>query len=178
MEWLFQDINESQLTKGFKCTQNTQKNYIRNWALKNHQDNVSKATVVLKDDGSLNVCAFYSVSAAQIAFDKLTTEEQSKLPGYPVPSVRIGQLAVDKRCARQGLGTLLMLHAFKKIVGVSSSLGIYAIVLDVEKDNSDAIGFYEALGFTKLFDDGSAKYYEYYIKLEDVIKTLIQLGQL
>jgi ribosomal protein S18 acetylase RimI-like enzyme len=178
MDWSFQDIDESHSTKKFKCTQNTQTNYIRRWALKNHLDNVSKATVVLKDDGSPNVCAFYALSAAQVDFEKLTPEEQSKLPSYPVPAVRIGQFAVDKSCARQGLGARLMLHAFKKIVNIASSLGIFIIVLDVEKDNSNAIGFYESLGFMKLLDDESARYYEYYIKLEDVLATLNQLRQI
>ncbi len=172
MSWIFEDIDSTYVTNGFKSTRNLQTVYIRKWAFKNHQNNVSKTTVV-RDSSDKTVVAFYTLSAAQVAFNDVSEQERERLPGYPIPAVRICQFAVDKRFARQGLGTRTILHAFEKVVNISQTLGIYAVILDVERDNQDAIQFYEHIGFESLPDKVPDSHLRIYMfKIEDIAATL------
>lgn len=178
MNWIFEEINPSYLTKQFRCSRNSQPTYIRNWALKNHQSHISKTTVAVSGDDPKTVVAFCTLSAAQVDFSDLSQEEQAILPAYPVPAIRICQLAVDKRHLRKKLATNLIYHAFQKIVSMLSFLGVYLVILDVEKDNQEAIDFYTYLGFDRLSSDKANKdHLIYALPIKDIIDTLKEMSK-
>jgi ribosomal protein S18 acetylase RimI-like enzyme len=173
VSWIFEEINPSHLTKQFRCNRNSQQTYIRNWALKNHQNHISKTTVAVSDDNPQVVVAFCTLNASQVEISDLSPEEQAILPAYPVPAIRICQLAVDKRYLRRKLATSLIYNAFQKIVGTLPFLGVYLIILDVEIDNQEAIDFYTYLGFDRLPNNqADQSHIVYALSIKDILGTL------
>jgi ribosomal protein S18 acetylase RimI-like enzyme len=70
------------------------------------------------------------------------------LPRHPeIPAALIGRLAVATAFQGRGLGKELLMDALVQIIDKSSSIGIYAIVVDAINDQAAA--FYEKYGFTK-----------------------------
>jgi ribosomal protein S18 acetylase RimI-like enzyme len=174
VSWIFEEINPSHLNKQFRCNRNSQQTYIRNWALNNHQNHISKTTVVVSDDNPQVVVAFCTLSAAQVEISDLSPEEQAILPAYPVPAIRICQLAVDKRYLRRKLATALIYNAFQRIIDILPFLGVYLVILDVEKDNQEAIDFYTYLGFDRLPNNQPGKSHVVYALLIKDILAILQ----
>ena len=99
---------------------------------------------------------YYALSAATIAFEKLTEADRKGLPTYPVPAVRIGRLAGAASARGKGLGELLLQNAIKRILQARATLGVFAIV--VEAKDSRAEAFYIKYGF-RLCDAKSRQLY-------------------
>src|SRR3990172_2076867 len=74
-------------------------------------------------------------------------------PTYTIPSVKIGRLAVDKSKQKNGIGRLLLQHAFGKIIDAASISGIRGI--EVIAKNPDALTYYEKFGFVRLKDSAN-----------------------
>ena len=75
---------------------------------------------------------------------------QLKLPRYPVPVLRIGRLAVDRRAQGRQLGHQLTRFALKLALELAERVGIHAVVVDAKGEGARV--FYERLGFTPFND--------------------------
>ena len=73
-----------------------------------------------------------------------------KLPKYPIPVVILGRLAVDHTVQGKNLGERLLQDALDRCLTASSSIGIYAIVVDAI--NERARTYYEKFGFLPMVD--------------------------
>ena len=67
----------------------------------------------------------------------------------PIPALLIARLATDERYERQGVGKYMISHAFRLATKTSISMGCRIILANSEPD---AVGFYEATGFTRFKD--------------------------
>ena len=74
-----------------------------------------------------------------------------KLPKYPIPIARIGRLARNLSVKGQGVGTLLLINAFERVLKISDELGINGIEVDAKDEH--AKNFYQSFGFEELLDD-------------------------
>lgn len=63
-----------------------------------------------------------------------------------MPAAIIGRLAVAADRQGQGLGEMLLLDAIARVVHASSTIAVYAIVVDAKSDRAAA--FYQRYGFT------------------------------
>ncbi len=79
--------------------------------------------------------------------------QAKRLPHYPVPVALIGRLAVDRRYAGQGLGSMLLADAIDRVAFASQTLAVYAVVVDAKNDQ--ARRFYERFGFVMLPESGA-----------------------
>lgn len=103
-------------------------------------------TFVLIDAGQpRSILGYYSLSAAQLAFEQLEPQDRRGLPQYPIPAVRIGRLATALSARGRGLGGLLLQNAIKRCLIARATLGIYAVV--VEAKDAAAEAFYRKYGF-------------------------------
>ena len=103
--------------------------------------------MVLADDG-VTVAGFVSVSAGQAGAPSFPAGV--KLPRYPVPVLRIGRLAVDRRAQGQRLGRELVRFALNLAPELAGRVGIHALVVDAK--NAAARDFCERLGFISFRD--------------------------
>ena len=67
---------------------------------------------------------------------------------YPLPVALLGRLAVSRQFQGQGLGSILLADACKRISAASQTLGVAAIVVDAK--SAQAATFYQHFGFLAL----------------------------
>lgn len=72
---------------------------------------------------------------------------RKRLPSYPLPVLRIARLGVDVRAQGLGIGKALLRHVLGLAVEQRERLGCVGVVTDAK---SDAVTFYEGLGFRAL----------------------------
>ena len=103
---------------------------------------------VCRRGGTDSVIGYYTLSALSIKLMSLPDRLSRRLPRHPVPCALIGRLAVDQSCHAVGLGQLLLADAIKRIVTVSVSVAMHAVIVDAK--NEAARAFHERFGFTLL----------------------------
>ncbi len=127
----------------FSCGQPALDDWFRRRASQDEKRNIARVFVAVDDE--LGVVGFYSLSSFTLAIDDLPDGIARKLPRYDlIPAALIGRLARDQRVSRRGIGELLMADAVRRILGVSRSLAVFAIVVDAKDDHAAA--FYENFG--------------------------------
>jgi GNAT superfamily N-acetyltransferase len=72
------------------------------------------------------------------------------LPRLDVPVVLLGRLAVDRTTQGQGLGSLLLIDALRRVQHLAEQVGIRAVEVDAIDDA--ARQFYLRFGFVSLLD--------------------------
>lgn len=133
----------------FDCGSDALDRYIRQQASQDARRKVARVFVALPA-GRAEVAGFYTLSAGSLERATLPPEEATRLPRYPVPVALIGRLAVDRGWAGQGLGSALLADAFRRVIGASDALAVYAVVVDAKDEPARA--FYEHFGFARLPD--------------------------
>ena len=73
---------------------------------------------------------------------------RKKLPRYPVPAALLGRLAVGELAQGQGLGSILLVDACKRVAAASQTLAVAAIIVDAKSPTAAA--FYKHFGFVEL----------------------------
>lgn len=131
----------------FDCGDAALNEFLRRYARQQQERDFSRTYVVLADDAA-TVTAFVSVSVAQVGTASLPAE--LKLPRYPVPVLRIGRLAVDRRAQGKQLGRDLMRFALNLALELAARVGIHAVVVDAKNEASRE--FYVRLGFAPFSD--------------------------
>lgn len=72
---------------------------------------------------------------------------RKRLPGYPLPVLRLARFGVDTRAQGFGIGRALLRHVLELAVEQRDRLGCVGVVTDAKPD---AVTFYEGLGFRAL----------------------------
>ena len=144
----FNSINRKIKRDDFDCGNKELNDYFQRYARQNHEHGISKCFVALTEKN--HPVGFYTLSAAQVTKASLSADTLSKTPNYPIPAVRIGKLAVDKKFKGQGIGKLLLVDAFKRILSVED-IAIKVVVVDA-KDEA-AADFYLKYGFIRFQDN-------------------------
>jgi ribosomal protein S18 acetylase RimI-like enzyme len=132
----------------FHCGEEALDGYFQAQATQDIRRRVANCFVAVEIATGL-VAAFYTMSAASIAFVDLPPEESKRLPRYPtLPAVRIGRLAVDERFQGRGLGEALLMNAVERTMRADAA----AFTLLVDAKNDRAAAFYRRYGFRALQD--------------------------
>jgi GNAT superfamily N-acetyltransferase len=146
-------LDEAHVRRGFECGKSGLNFYIENLAGQRQRRQIGRTFVLLRDPDP-RVLGFYTLAASSIAFAHFP--EAAKLPKYPVPVVKLAQLAVDLSVKGQGWGEFLLFDALARAERISREIAIYAVELDALDD--DARAFYLQYGFVALRDDGNHLY--------------------
>jgi predicted GNAT family N-acyltransferase len=140
----------------FDCGVEALNRYLEKLAVQHRSKGISTTFVLIDSDQPRKVLGYYSLSAATIQFDQLSSTDRKGLPKYPIPAVRIGRLAAALSTCGQGLGELLLQNAIKRVLLMQNTLGVYAVV--VEAKDAAAESFYLKYGF-RLCDVESRQLY-------------------
>jgi GNAT superfamily N-acetyltransferase len=93
------------------------------------------------------VHGFVTVSAGQLEGDRIPAALHRKLPGYPLPILRLARLAVNTSAQGQGLGRLLLRFVLQLAATMARDYGCVGVVVDAKPD---AMAFYAKYGFVEL----------------------------
>jgi GNAT superfamily N-acetyltransferase len=103
------------------------------------------ATWVAVEGG--RVVGYATLAPGQLDADQLRAALRRRLPGYPLPVLRLARLAVSASDRGRGIGTALLRKACLLALEMAERFGCVGIVVDAKPS---AVGFYRELGFSPL----------------------------
>ncbi|MDF1480998.1 GNAT family N-acetyltransferase [Extensimonas sp. H3M7-6] len=148
MAYLIRALDRDAQTAGFDCGEKALDEYLQRYASQDIKRGVARVFVVSPAEQPQVLAGFYTLSAASIAADTLPEKWRKKLPRYPVPVALLGRLAVSRQSQGQGLGSILLVDACKRVAAASEALAMAAIVVDAKSPKAGA--FYQHFGFIEL----------------------------
>lgn len=140
----------------FSCGQPDLDAYLTRYASQDVRRNVARVFVATvreegmggDSDAAPPVAGFYTLSAASVQCTDLPVALAKKLPRYPIPVALLGRLAVSSSFQGQGIGSVLLVDACKKVLLAEAVLAVAGLVVDA-KDEA-AARFYRHFGFEPL----------------------------
>lgn len=148
MAYSIRPLDAKARTVDFKCGERALDEYLKRYATQDIKRGVARVFVASPTEGVETVTGYYTLSAASIAADTLSEKWRKKLPRYPVPAALLGRLAVSQQAQGQGLGSILLADACKRVAAACEILAVAAIVVDAK--SPDAAAFYQHFGFIEL----------------------------
>jgi GNAT superfamily N-acetyltransferase len=149
-EFLVEPLDVSRHRReAFVCESAELTEFLHTRARKETKARASACFVLVPVPDRGRIAGFYTLSATNIALEKVPEELAKKLPRYPeLPATLLGRLARDLSFKGQGIGNLLMVDALQRAYETSSVIGSVAIVTDPKDDR--AAQFYAEFGFKPL----------------------------
>ena len=148
MNYTIGPLTQNVDTTGFDCGEEALDAYLQRYASQDIKRGVARVFVATAAGLPQEVAGFYTLSAASIAAETLPEPLRKKLPRYPIPVAMLGRLAVSTKAQGQGLGSILLADACKRVVAASEILAVSAIVVDAK--SAQAATFYQYFGFIEL----------------------------
>jgi GNAT superfamily N-acetyltransferase len=142
--------------QGFECGVPALDEYLRRFAEQHRRRGISSIYVLTESSQPERILGYYTISAAEVARQRLAEVERKKLPGYPVPCFRMGRLACRSDQRGLGIGKLLLGCAVDRCLKARQQVAAYALLVDAKDDVAKA--FYEHFGF-KAFQDAPLTLY-------------------
>ncbi|MGI2193990.1 GNAT family N-acetyltransferase [Shewanella baltica] len=136
--------------KSFDCGNVELNNYLKCTSGQHEKKDISRTYVLFSEQNPSQIKGYYTIAVAQVSLSELPTEIAKKYPSEITCSL-IGRLAVNHTCQRQGLGSVLLIDAIKRIIQASSAIPVPMII--VQAKNEDAKRFYIDSGFVSFPDN-------------------------
>jgi ribosomal protein S18 acetylase RimI-like enzyme len=131
----------------FSCGVEALDRYLHKQAGQDVSKHVAAAFVITPDGDT--VAGFYTLSAHVMNLGDLPDNVAKKLPRYPnVPATLLGRLAVSIDFRGQGIGGLLLLDAFRRVLANTQEVGSAVLVVDAKDE--EAREFYRRHDFVPL----------------------------
>jgi predicted N-acetyltransferase YhbS len=147
----------------FTCGDSSLDAYIQRQARQDIRRDLA-ACYVLCIPGGSQIIGYYTLSALAIEVTALPPEMAKTAGRYQlVPAVLLGRLAVDIRFAGQGMGSLLLYNAMRRVL--RTGIGVKAIIVDALDER--AARYYEQFDF-KRFADNPLRLYLPLGKVRDI----------
>jgi GNAT superfamily N-acetyltransferase len=119
----------------FSCGVETLDRYLQKQASQDTAKRVA-AAFVATPDGEI-IAGFYTLSAHVVNLADLPTNVARRLPRYPnVPATLLGRLAVSTDFRGQGLGELLLVDAFKRVLLHAREIASAVILVDAKDERA------------------------------------------
>ncbi len=141
-------ITDSHILEEFECGKPALNFWLKSRALRNQRENFTAVRVV---HDHMKVVGFYGLAPTAVTPVLLPRSIRTGQPPDPVPCVLLGQLAVDRSYAKQGIGTGLMRHALTRTVQAAGLIGGAALIVNALDD--EAASYWKAWGFVETKDD-------------------------
>lgn len=148
MEFHIRALASEVETAGFRCGEVALDEYLHRYARQDIKRGVARVFVASPAEQARVLAGFYTLSAASVAAEQLPEALRKKLPRYPVPAALLGRLAVSETAQGQGLGSILLVDACKRVAAASQTLAVAAIIVDAK--SPAAAAFYRHFGFVEL----------------------------
>lgn len=148
MGYNIRPLDHNMDTADFDCGETALDEYLQRYASQDIKRGVARVFVASPTGQPRGGAAFYTLSAASIAAETLPEKLRKKLPRYPVPVALLGRLAVSRQTQGQGLGSILLADACKRVATASETLAVAAIVIDAK--SPQAAAFYQHFGFIEM----------------------------
>jgi GNAT superfamily N-acetyltransferase len=143
---IIEPISRVHNRKEFDCGDQDVTRFLREKALQDHELDLSRTSVLVDpDDDPTRVIGYHTLLMQQV--------EQKSIPNdrprikRPITVLLLGQLGVDNRYQRRGLGEVLLMDAQAAAHLISKRAGIRAMALDAR--NEELAKWYEKHDFIR-----------------------------
>lgn len=134
-EYRIEPLNNHHNRLAFTCGVEPLDRYLQKQASQDLSRRVA-AIFILTPDGA-TIAGYYTLSAHAINLGELPANITKKLPRYPyVPATLLGRLAVSMDFRGQGIGELLLLDAFQRVLASTHEIASAMIVVDAKDENA------------------------------------------
>jgi GNAT superfamily N-acetyltransferase len=148
LELIITPLGKQHERKSFDCGERSLNQYLYRYANQDIRRRINRVFAASPPDAPWQVIGYYSLSAGSLDATDLPEEFRRRLPGYPVPVVLLGRLAVAESHQGKGLGSILLADALQRIAQASQVMAVYAAIVDALNDR--AAEFYRQFGFIPL----------------------------
>ncbi len=135
---------------GFDCGRAELNDWLRNVARQHQDKGLSKTFVAVLESRPAQICAYYALTLTEVDTHALIERRRKKLPRM-IPGVRLGRLAVDRRCQGKRLGELLLMDAIDRVRLIHGHAGVVGLFVDALDEQ--AARFYARYGFEAFEDE-------------------------
>lgn len=148
----------------FTCGNDWLDKYLRHHVVRNQSKGYGRTFVAVRREGPARVDGYYTVSMSSVQFSHLPDALHfGAMPKYPMPAAHLGCLAVAADCQRQGLGSILLIDALRRMIAASEMVAARAV--DVKAIDDAARDWYADYGFLP-FRDLKGPPYHLYLPLD------------
>jgi GNAT superfamily N-acetyltransferase len=148
LELIITPLGKQHERKSFDCGERSLNQYLYRYANQDIRRRINRVFAASPPDAPWQVIGYYSLSAGSLDATDLPEEFRRRLPGYPVPVVLLGRLAVAESHQGKGLGSILLADALQRIAQASQVMAVDAAIVDALNDR--AAEFYRQFGFIPL----------------------------
>lgn len=141
----------------FRCGEPSLDEFLARYASQNHRSGLATTHVLVDDEQPAKILGYASVAMAEVRLESLQTEDQKRLPRYPLPALRLARLAVDATAQGQGHGEALLGFVIDRARTLrATEIGVCLVVVDALHERAAA--FYENYGFRQTAHDALTLY--------------------
>lgn len=132
----------------FACGKSALDDWLRTFARTNQRQDFTRVMVIHEDE---RVVGYYGLAPSAIDPGAAPRRVRTGRPPDPIPCLLIGQLAVDCRHQGRGIGSMLVIDAFRRCIAGAEILGGRAIV--VRAIDAEAEIYWQSWGFIPARDN-------------------------
>jgi GNAT superfamily N-acetyltransferase len=135
-------LDASHDLSAFDCGAPALNEYLKKYALQNHQNQSARTYVTTRGD---LVVGYYTLAAGSVRREETPARVAKGLARHPVPIILLARLAVDREEQGKGLGAALLKDALLRAAQAADLIGCRAVL--VHAKNQAAQAFYRRYGF-------------------------------
>lgn len=147
----------------FDCGVEELTTYLKKTLGQHARKDVTRGYVLADSEGKI---AGYITLSSSLLRVEVIPEGKGYSTRMPLPAALLGRLAVDLSFQGKGLGSRLLIEAFRLALATSETIG--TAVIEVDAKDQSAKNFYSHFGFQSLVDDDR----HMYIPMKTVRKAL------
>ncbi|MGH2855515.1 MAG: GNAT family N-acetyltransferase [Solirubrobacteraceae bacterium] len=126
----------------FDCGRQELNAWLLDHALASHRADLARTYLALE---GRTVAGYVSLTTGSVRREEAPRRHARGMPRYPVPTILIARLAVDRRHQGERLGSRLLAEALRLAVAASDTVAARLVVVDTIDDRAAA--FYRRRGF-------------------------------
>ena len=147
---LVEPLSDAHNLDEFECGKSALDDWLKTFARSNQRQDFTRVMVV--HEGG-KVVGYYGLAPSAIDPGVAPRRIRTGRPPDPIPCLLIGQMAVDRRHQRHGIGSMLVADAFRRCIAGAQIIGGRAIV--VRAIDAEAELYWQSWGFVAARDNPS-----------------------
>jgi GNAT superfamily N-acetyltransferase len=126
----------------FDCGDDQLTSWLIRHALTSQRADLARTYLLLE---GVHVIGYVSLTTGSVRRDEAPKRYARGMPAYPIPTILIARLAIDRRHQARQLGSRLLAEALRLAVTASDAAAARLVVVDAIDER--AAGFYRTRGF-------------------------------
>lgn len=151
MEYYFESLSDNHDRQNFNCGESALDKYLKTFALQQIKKNIARTFVLIAKINPRRIIGYYTITLPDLEIEKLPKEYGKKLPAYPLPTMKLARLAIDKEFQNKAYGKLVIIEFMRRALEVASAVPLVCLTVDAK--NEKLCAYYKKMGFINLARD-------------------------